>query len=94
MRASFVRMLRFFGLRVDRDGIAKADNWSDRKAEWFTANTHNSLRLTRMLKSLYALGFTWEAQALQAFLESLCATEPGCGIDATARRFWRDAVPA
>lgn len=93
MRASFVRMLRFFGLRVSRDGISKADNWSERKAEWFTENTHNSLRLTRMLKSLHALGFTWEARTLQATLEALCTTESDCGIDATARRFWRDALP-
>lgn len=93
MRASFVRMLRFFGLKVSRNGISKADNWHQRKTEWFTENTHNSLRLTRILKSLYVLGFVWEATTLQAALEALCATEPDCGIDSTTRRFWKAAVP-
>ncbi len=93
MRASFVRMLRFFGLQVNRDGISKADNWDDRKREWFTENTHNSLRLTRMMKSLYALGFVWEARTLQATLDALCSTEPDCGIDETSRRYWNDAIP-
>ena len=94
MRAAFVRMLAFFGLSATRDGIKKAANWNARKTEWFTINTHNSLRLTRMLKSLHALGFTWEAAELQRTLGDLCATEPDCGIDATARQFWKDALPA
>jgi hypothetical protein len=93
MRASFVRMLRFFGLKVSRVGISKADSWNNRKAEWFLENTHNSLRLTRMLKSLHALGFNWEAVELQKVLLHLCATEADCGIDATAQRFWREALP-
>ena len=92
MRASFVRMLQFFGLGISRDGITKASNWDNRKKEWFTTNTHNSLRLTRMLKSLNALGFTWEARTLQCALEGLCTTEPDCGIDATSRRFWKEAI--
>ena len=93
MRAAFVRMLAFFGLRVTRQGITKAANWDERKPEWFTTNTHNSLRLTRMLKSLHALSFTWEAAELQRALFDLCATEPDCGLDATARQFWKDALP-
>lgn len=93
MRAAFVRMLAFYGLRVTREGIVKAENWGARKSEWFTENTHNSLRLTRMLKSLHALGFAWEATELQAMLHRLCESEPDCGIDATARQFWRDALP-
>ena len=94
MRAAFIRMLAFYGLSIARDGIKKAANWDARKTEWFTTNTHNSLRLTRMLKSLSALGFSWEAAELQRALRELCATEPDCGIDATARRFWEEAVPA
>lgn len=94
MRAAFVRMLAFYGLRVTREGIHKAVNWDARKAEWFTTNTHNSLRLTRMLKSLHALGFTWEAVELQRALLDLCNAETDCGIDATALQFWKDALPA
>ena len=72
MRAAFVRMLAFYGLRVTGAGVSKANNWEARKSEWFTENTHNSLRLTRMLKSLFVLGFAWEARGLQAALETLC----------------------
>ena len=93
MRASFVRVLRFFGLKVSRDGISKADNWAERRAEWFIENTHNSLRLMRMRESLTALGFAWEAAELQRVLLHLCATEADCGIDATAQLFWREALP-
>ena len=94
MRAAFIRMLAFFGLSVNREGIKKDATWDARKTEWFTTNTHNSLRLTRMLKSLQALGFVWEAAELQRALLELCVTEPDCGIDATARQFWKDALPA
>ena len=93
MRASLVRMLRFFGLQISRAGVSKSANWDDRKSEWFTENTHNSLRLTRMMKSLHALGFTWEARQLQNALELLCSTEADCGVDETSRRFWKDSVP-
>jgi hypothetical protein len=92
MRASFVRMLRFFGLKMSRDGVSKADNWAERKADWSIENTHNSLRLTRMLKNLQALGFAWEAAELQKVLLHLCVTEADCGIDATTQRFWREAL--
>ena len=94
MRASFVRMLRFYGLQASRAGVAKGDTWDARKSEWFLENTHNSLRLTRMLKSLSTLGMTWEALALQSTLKALCETEPDCGIDATAQQFWSQAVKA
>jgi len=94
MRASFVRMLRFYGLRASSTGVGKGENWALRKSEWFLENTHNSLRLTRMLKSLSALGMTWEALALQSTLRALCETEPDCGIDLTAQQFWSQAVNA
>lgn len=94
MRAAFVRMLAFYGLRVTREGIVKGPNWDARKSNWFTENTHNNLRLTRMMKSLRALGLAWEAAELQATLLGLCETEPECGIDDIARQFWKDAVPA
>ena len=93
IRAAFMRMLRFYGLKVTPDGVGKADNWPERKTEWFHENTHNSLRLTRMLKSLHALGMIWEAAELLKALQRLCAAEPRCGIDATSQRFWKEALP-
>ena len=92
-RASFARMLTFFGLEATVKGVRKATTWHARKGEWFQENTHNSLRITRMLKSMNLLGLEWEARALQSALLTLCTTEPDCGIDATAQRFWNDAVP-
>ena len=41
LRASFVRMLTFLGLRFDGKVVGKAGNWSDRKGEWFSEPTHN-----------------------------------------------------
>lgn len=92
LRASFVRMLAFFGLKVTREGVHKATTWDARRGEWFLENTHNSLRITRMLKRMNLLGMRWEAQALNAALQALCESEPGCGIDATSRTFWREAA--
>lgn len=46
------RMLRFYGLEARGPRIAKGRNWTARKSDWFTGPTHNSLRITRILKSL------------------------------------------
>jgi Opioid growth factor receptor (OGFr) conserved region len=92
LRATFIRMLAFFGLTVTPGGVQKAASWNMRKGEWFQENTHNSLRITRMLKSIGLLGLEWEARALHTALLTLCETEPDCGISADARMFWREAV--
>jgi hypothetical protein len=90
--ASFRRMLAFYGL-THRDGlIVKASNWAERKGNWFTHATHNDLRITRMLKSLDALGLRHEAEALLACLDALRASESDCGIGETAFRHWRGAL--
>ena len=52
----------------------------------------NSLRITRILKSLNSLGLAIEAKAFQSGLQALCESEPNCGIDKIAMQFWRDAV--
>lgn len=93
LRAALVRILSFYGLRLTAAGIVKGANWDERKSNWFTENTHNSLRITRILKCLTALGLAAEAVALQSALLALCESEPDCGVDKTALQFWRDAVP-
>ena len=93
LRASLIRILSFYGLKLTPDGVIKGSNWEARKFNWFTENTHNSLRITRILKCLYSLGLKVEAKAFQSGLQSLCASEPDCGIDKTAMQFWREAVP-
>lgn len=91
--ASLQRMLRFLGLGMSPTGtIGKAGNWSSRKVEWFTFDTHNSLRITRMIKSLALLGLDPEAQELRQVVLHLCAQEPDCGISDTTRRFWEQSI--
>ena len=92
LRAALVRMLRFFGLRFDGTNLRQADNWPQRKTEWFTQSTHNSLRITRILKSMMLLGLQRDAIALAAGLEQLCETDPECGVSAESRIHWREAV--
>jgi hypothetical protein len=93
MLAAWRRMLGFYGLRVGDDGaVAQAPNWAERKPNWFTQPTHNSLRITRILKSLVLVGLESEAARFQACLLGLCASEPDCGIPAASQAFWRQAV--
>jgi len=93
LMASYVRMLSFFGLQRGVGGdVVKAGNWEERKSDWFTHDSHNSLRITRILKSLALLGLGDEAQKFGSSLKRLCADEPDAGTNSTAQRFWADAV--
>ena len=94
LRAALIRILTFYVLKLAPDGVTKGPNWETRKFNWFTENTHNSLRITRILKCLTSLGLEVEAKAFQSGLQSLCESEPDCGIDKIAMQFWRDAVLA
>lgn len=94
LHASFVRMLRFYGLEYGSGEVRRAPNWTQRKPGWFTAGGHNDLRITRILRSLTVLGLADEARALLACLERLRVEEPDCGVDAQAFDYWRRAVDA
>jgi hypothetical protein len=92
LHASLVRMLCFYGLG-ERDGrVTAGANWGQRKAHWFTRPTHNNLRITRILKSLCALGLRTDAARLHAGLEALRASEQDCGVGADTFDYWRAAV--
>jgi hypothetical protein len=41
MRAAFVRMLRFYGLKASPAGVHKAESWHERKAEWWATPLHS-----------------------------------------------------
>lgn len=90
--ASLIRMLSFFGLTRSGNEIIKGPNWSERKADWFVHDTHNNLRITRILKSLAALSLSVEASKFLRCLEHLRASEPDCGIGETAFSYWREAL--
>jgi len=91
LTASFLRMLRFYGLeRVDGE-IRRGSNWSSRN-EWFREGGHNNLRITRILKCLTRTGMADDARALLACVARLRVEEPVCGVDERAFGFWRQAV--
>lgn len=93
--ASYARMLAFYGLQRSPDStVQKAASWPTRKRIWFTRDTHNSLRITRILKCLTLLGLDRDARAFHAAFAALCATEMGCGIHAMSRAYWRSAIHA
>jgi hypothetical protein len=85
------RMLKFYGLQRQETIISKGDNWALRKGYWFTEPTHNNLRITRMLKSLSALGCGEVALTLLNLLQSL-KSEPDSGISDEAIGYWKSAV--
>ena len=92
LRAAFNRILLFYGLAATASGIVKRANWNERKSNWFTRNTHNSFRITRILKSLSALGLKTDAKAFQSVLLNLCEMEADCGFGPVSVKFWMDAV--
>lgn len=92
LRASLQRMLAFYGLVQTTTGIQKSVHWQQRKANWFLTDTHNNLRITRILKSLQALGLEQEADEFYQALIQLRETEPDCGIGETAFSYWTEAV--
>jgi len=92
MRLCLVRMLKFFGLRFNGKTLEKGTSWTERKGDWFTVHSHNSLRITRILKSMSLLGLKQDAIAVHAGLETLCTGEPDCGITDESRDLWRLAV--
>jgi hypothetical protein len=94
LRASLLRMLAFLGLQLRADGqVVPSAAWPGRKTAWFTHDGHNSLRVTRMIRSLDLLGLAAEAKALQAGVLRLCREDPDCGIGEHAQGFWRAALP-
>ncbi len=91
LRASFLRMLRFYGLALGDDGkVRPAGNWAQRSA-WLRHGGHNDLRITRILRSMRVLGLGDEARALLDCLERLRESEP-CGVNPRAFDYWRAAL--
>jgi hypothetical protein len=89
---SFERILVFLGLSLAENGtIVEGPNFADRVPEIWAAPNHNWLRITRILKSLTALGLESEAQALFARLEALY-TECRFPITTDTFRYWSEAI--
>lgn len=86
------RMLRFYGLALRGAAIIKGPNWNSRKGNWFSEDTHNSLRITRILKSLMLVGLDAEAKAFHVCLRELCASESDCAVSCDSQVYWSRAV--
>jgi hypothetical protein len=97
LRASLLRMLAFYGLEiVDHPAAVRpAASFTERSENWLTANNHNHLRITRILKSLRILGLETE---VTAFFDCLAAiyreesTKAFPGISEETIRFWHSAA--
>jgi len=92
LKASFTRLLSFYGLEYSSGEITKATNWNDRKENWFTQDTHNNLRITRILKSLICLGLETDAQLFYNFLISLQQSEKDFGLTSLTLKYWKEAL--
>lgn len=92
MRVSLVRFLKFLGLAFDGVNLRKTSEWESRKHEWFTEHSHNSLRITRILKSMVLLGLKTDAVQLHLGLRTLCQTESECAVTSESRAIWSEAI--
>jgi hypothetical protein len=92
MREALRRMLGFYGLAMQGGKVSKSPDWNRRRHDWFTAATHNNLRISRILKSLMLTGLEAEAHAFHACLVELCAREPDCAVPAESQAFWNAAL--
>ncbi len=92
LRVSFRRILSFYGMEVSGCRIVKAANWNERRHHWFTRDTHNNLRITRILKCLKILGLGKEASDFYEALVRLRESENSCGIGEITFRYWAEAI--
>ncbi len=92
LKRSFERMLNFYGLSIFAYGIDKNEEWNSKSIKWFTEDTHNNLRITRILKCLMTLQLQLEARQFLNTLERLSSEESTCGISMNTFKYWEDAV--
>src|SRR5258708_21130806 len=68
LRASFLRMLRFYGLELREGLVTRAANFAERSPNWLWPGNHNHLSITRILRCLRLAGTGCEAPALLPLL--------------------------
>jgi len=93
LRGSFLRMLRFYGLKLEPGeppSVTRAANFSERAAVWLRPGNHNHLRITRILRSLTLLGLKREAAAFLECLEAIYTEDPR-RISSVSLGYWRAA---
>lgn len=98
LRASFERMLEFYGLEILDDDppiVRRARTFAERSGNWLTAGNHNHLRITRILKSLQTLGLKGEAAAFFTCLADIYHEESAkelTGVSVETFGFWQAAA--
>jgi hypothetical protein len=100
LRLAFLRMLAFYGLRLETEPELKvepAQDFEQKSRNWLTYGNHNHLRITRMLKCLRLLGLQSEARSLLRCLARIYEAEKekeAPGISEETFEFWRKAAGA
>lgn len=89
LRASFTRMLSFYGLRYEPVEVTHAPDFEQRASNWLSPNNHNHLRITRILKCLRLLGLQAESRAFYGCLAEIYRERPGAITERTFR-FWTE----
>jgi hypothetical protein len=86
-------MLRFYGLARDpaTGRVVRGPAFAERAANWLTPCDHNFLRITRILKSLVALGLPDHARAFFDCLADIYTTH-AAEIGPETFAFWKAAV--
>ncbi len=84
-------MLDFYGLASVGNRIVRGKTFGERSRNWLTPQNHNFLRLTRVLKSLSALGHGARAKQLLMCLDEIYREQPAV-IGTRTVQFWRDAL--
>lgn len=98
LRASFLRMLQFYGFEArfgERIAVTRAPNFAARAAGWLSRGNHNHLRITRILRCLTVLGLEAEAKAFFECLVGIYQNEqnkPLPAISDETMLYWKDAV--
>lgn len=89
---SYLRFLNFLGLEIFNSEIKIGENWDTQKKNWFIFQTHNSLRITRILKSMTVNGLHNDAINFYVFLVNLVESDPKCRITQATLINWQEAV--
>ncbi len=98
LRASFLRMMDFYGLQVhsgEKIVVTRAAGFAARSRVWLSAGNHNHLRITRILRSLRLLGLEGEATAFFDCLSEIYRNEqkePFAAISEETMFYWREAA--
>lgn len=90
LRASFLRMLHFYGLEFRGGVVTRAANFPERSQNWLRPGNHNHLRITRILRCLRLSGLEQESAAFFVCLRAIYEELPG--ISAETFRFWTGAA--